>query len=212
MNQQQAHLDAIQDIKKLMERSSKFSALSGFAGVVVGFFALLSIGISYNLLEISPFGQTSYLSVLAPNGIINTKIFNIIALNFGIVLLVSFLTAIWLSNKNAIKKGEQIWDHTSKRMMIHFLIPMFAGGIYCLILFIQNHIALIIPATILFYGLALLNASKYTHDDIKYLGVIMIILGLLASVYLDYALIIWAIGFGLLHILYGSFIYIKYEK
>jgi hypothetical protein len=196
----------------MMERSSKYSALSGLSGAIVGFFALISITVSYILLDIAPFESTSYLTKLAPNGTIDFDIFYRIALNFGIVLLVSFLTAIWLSNKNAVKKGEQIWDNTTKRMMVNFTIPMIAGGIYCLILLIHNHIALVIPATMLFYGLALLNASKYTLDDLKYLGILMIIMGLLASFYVDHALLLWATGFGLLHIIYGSFMYFKYEK
>lgn len=97
-------------------------------------------------------------------------------------------------------------------MLINFSIPMFAGGAYCFILFTQNHIELILPATLLFYGLALLNASKYTVEDIKYLGVLLVLLGLFASIYVDEALLLWGIGFGALHIVYGSFMYFKYEK
>jgi hypothetical protein len=212
MNKQQEQLDAINDIKKLMDRSSRFSALSGLSGVVVGVFALISIGINYQILKISPFEPISYLAVLSPNGEINNEILNLVVLNFALVLLVSFATAIWLSNKNADKKGVKIWDLTAKRMMINFIIPMFTGGAYCMILFTQNHIELIIPATLLFYGLALLNASKYTVNDIKYLGMLLVILGLLSSIYTDQALLFWAIGFGLLHIIYGSLMYFKYEK
>ncbi|OYY99846.1 MAG: hypothetical protein B7Y37_12950 [Sphingobacteriia bacterium 28-36-52] len=212
MNKQQDQLDAIHDIKRLMERSSKFSALSGRSGVVVGLFALLSILISYSILGISPLNSVSYLAILAPNGVINNELVNLIAINLGCTLLISFLTAIWLSNKNAVKRGEKTWDLSAKRMLLNFSIPMTAGAIYCSILFAQSHIELIIPATLLFYGLSLLNASKYTVDDIRYLGVLLIILGLLASFYVDQAFLFWGLGFGLLHIIYGSFMYFKYEK
>ncbi|MDP3394710.1 hypothetical protein [Sediminibacterium sp.] len=212
MNKQQDQLDAIHDIKRLMERSSRFSALSGLSGVVVGLFALLSILVSYSILGISPLNSVSYLAILAPNGVINNELLNLIAINLGCTLLISFLTAIWLSNKNAVKRGEKTWDLSAKRMLLNFSIPLTAGAIYCSILFVQNHIELIIPATLLFYGLALLNASKYTVDDIRYLGVLLVILGLLASFYFDQAFLFWGIGFGLLHIIYGSFMYFKYEK
>lgn len=212
MNNQKEQLDAIHDIKKLMERSSRFSALSGLSGIIVGFFAIVSIVITYLIIGVSPLNSTSYLSILIPDGNLNTEIFSLLIINFSIVLLVSFLTAIWLSNRNAVKRGEQIWDFTAKRMLLNFCIPMFTGGIYCLILFTQNHIALIIPSTMLFYGLALLNASKYTVDDIKYLGVLLVTLGLFASIFIDQALLLWGIGFGVLHIIYGSFMYFKYEK
>jgi hypothetical protein len=195
-----------------MERSSKFSALSGLSGIIVGIMALVCIGISYTILGITPLEPISYLSILNRDGAIDTELLKLLIINFSVVLLASFLTAIWLSNKNAVKKGEQIWDLTAKRMLINFSIPMFAGGAYCFILFTQNHIELILPATLLFYGLALLNASKYTVEDIKYLGVLLVLLGLFASIYVDEALLLWGIGFGALHIVYGSFMYFKYEK
>lgn len=212
MNNQKEQLDAINDIKKLMERSSKFSALSGLSGIIVGIMALVCIGISYTILGITPLEPISYLSILNRDGAIDTELLKLLIINFSVVLLASFLTAIWLSNKNAVKKGEQIWDLTAKRMLINFSIPMFAGGAYCFILFTQNHIELILPATLLFYGLALLNASKYTVEDIKYLGVLLVLLGLFASIYVDEALLLWGIGFGAMHIVYGSFMYFKYEK
>ncbi len=212
MDKQQAQLEDIHHIKKMMERSSRYSALSGLSGVLVGFFALLSVAISYAILGISPFKTDSYLSVLSPTGVLDKDLLKILALNFGIVLILSFTTALWLSGKNATKKGQQRWDLSAKRMLFNFMIPMIAGGIYCLILFMQNHIELLIPATILFYGLALLNASKYTVDDIKYLGILLVLLGLLASTFFNQALIFWAIGFGLLHIIYGTSMYFKYEK
>ena len=212
MNNQKEQLDAINDIKKLMERSSKFSALSGLSGIIVGIMALVCIGISYTILGITPLEPISYLSILNRDGAIDTELLKLLIINFSVVLLASFLTAIWLSNKNAVKKGEQIWDLTAKRMLFNFSIPMLAGGAYCFILFSQNHVELILPATLLFYGLALLNASKYTVDDIKYLGVLLVLLGLFASIYVDEALLLWGIGFGALHIVYGSFMYFKYEK
>lgn len=212
MNKQQDQLDAIHDIKRLMERSSRFSALSGLSGVVVGVFAIIAVLISYSILGISPLESASYLNMLAPSGVIKNELMNLLAINYGSTLMVSFLTAIWLSKRNAIKREEKTWDLSAKRMLINFSIPMLAGGCYCFILFTQIHIELIIPATMLFYGLGLLNASKYTVDDIKYLGVLMVVLGLLGSIFVDQALLLWGFGFGVLHIIYGSFMYFKYEK
>jgi hypothetical protein len=91
-------------------------------------------------------------------------------------------------------------------------IPLTAGAIYCSILLYHGHIALIAPATIIFYGLSILNASKYTIHDIRSLGVLEIVIGLIASIYVDYGLLFWALGFGVLHIVYGLYIYFKYEK
>ena len=56
------------------------------------------------------------------------------------------------------------------------------------------------------------NASKYTLNDIRYLGLTEIFLGLVALVFLEYSLLFWAIGFGLVHIIYGIVMYYKYER
>jgi hypothetical protein len=58
----------------------------------------------------------------------------------------------------------------------------------------------------------LINASKYTFNDIRYLGFCEIILGLGAAVYVGYGLYFWALGFGILHIIYGAMMYYKYER
>lgn len=81
-----------------------------------------------------------------------------------------------------------------------------------MILIYQGHIELAAPATLVFYGLALLNASKYTLSDIRYLGLLEIVTGLMATFFIEYGLLFWAFGFGLLHIVYGIFMYYKYEK
>jgi hypothetical protein len=65
---------------------------------------------------------------------------------------------------------------------------------------------------LIFYGLALLNASKYTLKEIRYLGMSEICLGLIASAWVQFGIVFWGIGFGMLHIIYGTFMYFKYEK
>ena len=68
------------------------------------------------------------------------------------------------------------------------------------------------PASLIFYGISLVNASKYTLTDIRYLGVMEIILGLINTQFIDYGLYFWATGFGLLHIIYGAMMWWKYER
>jgi len=113
---------------------------------------------------------------------------------------------------NAKKAGEKIWNPTSRRVLINFLIPLITGGIFALLLLKNKHYGLIAPVTLLFYGLACLNASKYTLRDVRYLGITQIILGLIAVEFSGYGLYFWVIGFGLCHILYGSMMYYKYDR
>ena len=121
-------------------------------------------------------------------------------------------TAIFVSMRMASAKSVAIWDATAKRLVINFAVTLLTGALFCVILLHHSYINLIIPSTILFYGLAIYNASKYTLHDIRSLGIIEILLGLAAAYYVDYALLFWGIGFGVLHIVYGLYIYFKYEK
>jgi uncharacterized membrane protein len=129
-----------------------------------------------------------------------------------LVLVASLLMGVFLTNRQAKQKGQAIWDATAKRLLINLIIPLATGGFFCLILLQHHLVGLVAPATLIFYGLALINASKYTLDDIRYLGMCEIIFGLLASVFLGYGLLFWAFGFGILHIVYGIVMYNKYEK
>jgi hypothetical protein len=128
------------------------------------------------------------------------------------VLVASIVVGLILTWRSAKKNGQTIWDATAKRMLINLMIPLVTGGFFCMILLMHGLIGLVAPVTLIFYGLALINGSKYTLDDIRYLGICEIILGLLASIFIGYGLLFWAIGFGVLHIVYGMLMYNKYER
>lgn len=104
------------------------------------------------------------------------------------VLIASLITGCVLTMRKARKKGQSIWDTSAKRLIINLLIPLVSGGLFCLVLLYHGLVGLVAPATLIFYGLALLNASKYTLDDIRYLGICEIGLGLISSVYVGYGL------------------------
>ena len=211
MNNQFKPLDEIREIRSIMERSSRFQALSGIAGVVVGFIAIAgtviayaALGLSYDQVPYEVPGQDQY-SAMQMNG-------TFLLFDALVVLILSAATGIFFAARNAKKKGLPVWDNAAKRLLINFAIPLAAGGAFCAILFYHAHFALMAPATLIFYGMALLNGSKYSIDDIRYLGIIEIVIGLLAAVFIGHGLIFWALGFGLVHIIYGIRFYIKYEK
>lgn len=212
MNKQQKQLEAIHDIRTLMERSSRNLSISGIAGIIVGILAIACIIIVYLFLGLS-FGKPGYYElVTSSNGQDNSTNYQFVLAVFAIVLSASLLTGIFMVKRKAKKLGIPVWDATAQRLLINLAIPLVAGGLYCLVMLYHNHFALVAPATLIFYGLALINASKYTINDIRYLGVIEIVTGLLASLFIDYGLLFWAFGFGILQIIYGLIIYFKYEK
>ncbi len=209
MEDNKEHLQALSDIRSMMERSSRFISLSGLSGIFAGIFAL--IGAYYaNWYIYSHVKVFLYSRHCVSCEII--KMYWPLIIDAIIVLGSSLFVGTLLTIRNSKKRGIKIWDSTSKRLLINLMIPLASGGIFCLILLYHGLVGLVAPVTLIFYGLALINASKYTLNDIRYLGIMEIILGLISSVFIGYGLVCWAIGFGVLHIIYGAIMYFKYEK
>ncbi len=196
------YLKDITEIKDMMSKSSRFFSLSGLSGIMAGIYALIGAAVAYYLVSIS--GRT-YL-------ILDGKIFNYILLDLAAVALLSIITAIILSTRKAKKNNEVLWNGTSRRLLTAFLIPLITGGIYIAIKIFSNHYGLTGSLMLIFYGLALVNASKYTIGNVKYLGYIEIVLGLVCAVYPGYGFWFWVLGFGVMHIVYGSLIYFKHDR
>ena len=202
----QQHKEDLMHIRSMMERSSRFISLSGLSGVFAGLSAL--IGGIYIYFRIKNLG-VDYLT--AENRSYNA---DLVIEFFMVALLVLFFAisfGIYFTIRKSKKNNLPIWTSSTKNLLINLAIPLVVGGVFCLSLFTHHLVAYIAPCTLLFYGLALVNAEKYTFSDIKYLGYLQIILGLIASFYLGKGLFFWIIGFGVLHILYGIILFKKYK-
>lgn len=213
MEDHKAHLEQLSEIRSLMDRSSRFLSLSGLSGVFAGIFALIGAGVAYFYLAVDG-GQRHYYEYLidGSTGEYAMDFVTFFFLDACSVLLLSLIAGVIFTARRAKKKGQTIWDPVALRMLANLAIPLVAGGIFCFILLFHGAVGLIAPCTLIFYGLALLNASKYTLNDIRWLGISEIILGLASAWFIGYGLIFWAIGFGVLHIIYGSVMYFKYER
>jgi hypothetical protein len=213
MNEQQEdQLGTLKEIRSIMERSSRFLSLSGLIGVLAGLAAITGIIAAYVYLDLSITDPGYYKLALQQNGEPNHAVYTFFIVDIVLVFLVSLLAATVLTLRKAKRQQEPVWDATAKRLLINLALPILVGATYCLILLYHGHLSFIAPATLIFYGLALLNASKYTFSDIRYLGMLQIITGLIAAVFYEYALLFWAFGFGVLHIVYGIVVYVKYDK
>ena len=207
------HLKTLSDIRNLMERSSRFLSLSGLSGVFIGIYALAGAGAAWWYVNSNDFSILSYYSLATTSdGETYRPFLNFFFADAFLVLLISLITGFILTRRKARQQELKIWDAAAKRLLINLLIPLITGGIYCLVLLYHHRIGLVAPSMLIFYGMALLNASKYTYNDIRYLGILNIVLGLIASLVVGYGLIFWAIGFGFFHIVYGISMYYKYER
>lgn len=207
MSNQEEQLNALNDIKKLMDRSSRFISLSGLSGVFAGFTALAGAYLAH--IEIADFlnGSATY------GHSVEDLEANLLKIGFS-VLIVALVGGLLLTFRQSRKKKVPFWDRTTKNLLINLAIPLVSGGLFIIALLVvhPNTYGLVAPACLIFYGLALINASKYTYTDIRFLGYCEIVLGLIAMFYIGYGLYFWAIGFGVLHILYGMLMYFKYER
>ncbi len=196
------YLQDISEIKSLMNKSTRFLSLSGLAGILAGIYAIIGALIAYYLIDHS---NKDYV-------VLGGTVFKYIILDLLLVALLSGVTAIFLSIRKAKKNKESLWNATSKRLLINFLIPMITGGVYILIKIFSHHYGHTGALMLIFYGLALVNASKYTIGNVKYLGFTEILLGLICAIFPGYVFWFWIIGFGLMHIIYGSLIYLKHDR
>ncbi|HET6993160.1 MAG TPA: hypothetical protein VFJ43_17630 [Bacteroidia bacterium] len=207
MNEQEEQLKALSEMRDLMNRSSRFLSLSGLSGICAGVFALVGAAAAWNYLfstEIMEYRTIEFMDL--------RSFYIFFFSDAGAVLVLSLLTGWFFSSRKAKKAGVPFWDATAWRMLANLFIPLATGGLFCFALLWYGDIGLIAPATLIFYGLALLNASKYTVNDIRYLGMSEIALGLISTMFIAHGLIFWAIGFGVLHIVYGIVLYYKYER
>jgi hypothetical protein len=214
MTSDQRPLETIQDIRKMMERSSRFISLSGWSGVAAGTCALVGAWLARHHLSDTTFfiDYARAANQLYSNDysiLLNTWIFWIAAGTFAAAFISAFFFT-WLKSK---AQGTPIWGSTSRRLLINVMLPMIAGGIFLFrMVFVDGTAGLVAPGCLIFYGLALLNGSKYTLGEIRWLGLVQIVLGILNLWLIGYGLYFWALGFGVMHIVYGLVMWWKYER
>ena len=203
-------LQEIKDIRRLMDRSSRFISLSGLSGIAAGICALAGAlvvtQVDRNFMNIS--------EETAQSGRAGESVMKIMTLTWiGIIVFIAaFVLAFFFTWQRSKKTGVPVWGSTSKRLLFNTAIPMLVGGVVIFRLIELELITLIAPACLIFYGLALLNGSKYTLGEVRYLGYCQIILGLINLWVPGYGLYFWAVGFGILHIIYGAIMWFKYER
>ena len=214
MDKRNEQLEHLSEIRSLMERSSRFISLSGLSGIAAGIFALIGAAAVYVYFGISPFDDhlVYYADVVAAEEKWGIDYLTFFFLDAALVFIFAVAGGIFFTTRKAKQKGQKIWDKVTQKLLLNLLIPLSAGGIFCLALMNQGEFGLVAPATLVFYGLALVNGGKYTLSDIHYLGLSEIVLGLIALFNIGYGLEFWAIGFGVLHIIYGTIMYFKYER
>lgn len=198
-------------IRNMMERSSKFLSLSGLSGIVAGICALVGAAVAYFLILDT--GQVQYDQYLRSLGDASTSSVRLLlTIDALVVLIIASLGAFYFSMLKSKKANQPLWTNATRRLLGHLLIPLVTGGLFVIILMTMNNIQLVASVTLIFYGLSLVNAGKFTFGEIHYLGLTEIVLGILAGIFVNHGLLFWVLGFGFMHIVYGIVMYFRYDR
>jgi len=208
MSNQNQHVEALHDIRRLMQRSSRFISLSGLSGIAAGIWALVGAYFAYDWI------YEYYVQYEAEGytGIAFQKLKLSLLVLAAAVLGAALVSAFYFTWRRASKNNLPVWDHTAKMLTLNMAIPLVTGGLLILALLRYNDWRFVAPLCLIFYGLALVNGSKYTLSEIRYLGLCEIALGLINTQFIGYGLYFWTVGFGVLHIIYGFIMWWKNER
>jgi hypothetical protein len=191
----------LKEIRSIMSKSTQFISLSGLSGIIIGVYALIGASVAFYIIEQH---DRNYITL-------ESLTFKKLIFTAVCVLVVSLLTGIFFTYKKAKKKSLSVLSKPAIQLIFNFSIPLLTGGIFSILLLRHGYYGLIGATTLIFYGLACVNASKYTYRDIRHLGIIQVVLGLISVEFPGNSLYFWAIGFGVCHIIYGALMYYKYD-
>lgn len=200
MKEEKDYLEDISNIRNMMERSSKFKSLSGISGILAGIYGLVGAYFSYFVYEFQP---------TAIQYTVNKK--NQLVFLVLCMFVLAIGSALILAYRNSKRKKEQFWNLISKRLFFSISMPLLIGAIL-IAFFVQNNmIGLVAPFTLILYGQGIYNASKFSYSELGLMGLLNIVLGLISIFFIPYSILFWSIGFGALHVIFGIYIYYKYE-
>lgn len=207
MKEMQEYEKDLASIRSMMERSGKFISLSGMSGILSGLYALAGATAAYFLVQYPNSPLTNWQDAVSEE----VSLLKLVLIA-SLVLIVSISTGVWLSHRKAKKSGMKLWNATSRQLLVNLTIPLCTGGLFILIILYTGHFGIGAPASLIFYGLALIQGRANTYDEVGYLGFSEIVLGLVSAMLPGYGLVFWAVGFGVLHIVYGAIMYNKYDR
>jgi hypothetical protein len=210
MNQSDQHLEDLQVIRKIMEESSKFLSLSGLSGIIAGLLGIAGAVIAQLLLAGPSAPAEWYLKPLAEDGTVTRTVIWLFA-DMAAVLVLAFFGSVLLSLRKARRSGHILWTPVTRRMLASMLIPLGAGGLFILLTLSSIPAGVSASSTLIFYGLAVISAGKFTFGEIHWLGVLEIITGIVCLLLPQYTILLWATGFGVIHIGYGLFMHLRYK-
>jgi hypothetical protein len=204
-------INDLKEIRKMMETSSKFLSLSGLSGISAGIIALIGSTYAWYLLNAFNTKAMHYVAIGTIKENVSLLEYKLIILAI-LILILAISFGFLFTYLSAKKKQHNLFTPTSFKLAWSLGIPLAFGGVFTILLYLKGFYIIIGASTLMFYGLSLLNASKYVHPEIKYLAICQMTLSLFSIMFIEYSLYFWAFGFGVLHVIYGAIMYYKYDR
>lgn len=157
--------------------------------ILSGIYALAAIFFSKKLFFSYYFGEEG--ANLLPINLFEIVIFSIALFTFILTLITIFIVVKRKVNPLSFKKR------------FHFLIPSLLGWIIIFLMLQQNLSTLVVPVSVIIYGLILLNLNRFVTSRLVYFGASLILLGIISFFFPSNNWLFLSLGFGIFPILFG---------
>lgn len=181
-------IDNLQFIRETMERSTHFTAVPGYGGMLMGATALVAAYIATAQVTL----RDSMITWLIEA-----------ALAFAIGML-----AMWQKSKIA---GQSLVSAPARKFALGFAPPLIVGVVVVLGLWKNGYFYIMPPVCMLSYGAAVVCGGAFSVRVIPVMGWFFMALGAIAfAIPASNGNIMMAASFGMLHLIFGAVIAKKY--
>jgi hypothetical protein len=181
-------MDHLSYIRRTMESSGRFTALSGLGGILLGVTGLVGTAVASR----QPTQEAWVLTWL-------------VAATVGLPL------ASWAVIRKAGRAGVPLFNGPGRKFLLGFVPALAAGGVLTAVLFRADLIELMPGVWLLLYGVGVLTAGTFSERILPLMGLSFMLLGIAALFSpMGWGDAYMAAGFGGLHILFGAVITRRY--
>jgi hypothetical protein len=176
--------DDLRFIRATMERSSTFTAVPGLGGVAMGAVGLAAAGIASG----QPTGTSWLVTWLG-------------------AAVIAFLIGVLTIRRKAIAAGVPLTGATGRRFALSLSAPLAAGAALTTGLVLAGNWSLMPSVWLLLYGTGVLTGGAFSVAAVRVLGMCFMGLGVIAMLTPPSWGNVWlGVGFGLLQVIFGSYI------
>lgn len=173
-------------------------SLQGISGIIFGLISIIFVWFIKNLITDFAFGDKAI-------GMLPISFFEIlVAIIVLFYLIISFVTITLINKKRRKKLGLKGWESSSKKLRNSFISFLIAGGILTYYFVSEGNLGLIIPTSLILFGVACILTRKNTNVTFIF-GTLYLINGIFSILFPQFMFYLWGIAFGIYPLIYGIY-------